>query len=134
MRNQSRDWILLGRSVLGDSFSPLGNGVLGQLSGEEKSDGSLDLPGCDGAPLVVVGQARGFSSNPFEDVVDKAVHDGHSLPGNPGVGMDLLEDLIDVDPVALLPSSLLPLVPLGDVLLGFPGFLGSFSRRFRSHD
>ena len=55
-------WFLLGHSllgagVLGDGLGALRDGVLGQLSGQEEPDGGLDLPGGDGGPLVVVGQA-----------------------------------------------------------------------------
>ena len=48
---------LLGAGVLGDSLGTLRDGVLGQLTGEEEPDSSLDLPGGDGGPVVVVGQA-----------------------------------------------------------------------------
>jgi len=34
--------------------------------------------------------------NAFEDIVDEAVQDGHSLVGDTSIGVDLLEDLIDV--------------------------------------
>ena len=36
--------------------------MLGQFTGEEKPDGSLDLPGGDGGPLVVVGKTAGLTS------------------------------------------------------------------------
>ena len=39
---------LFGGSVLGDGLGTLGDGVLGQLTGEEESDGGLDLAGGDG--------------------------------------------------------------------------------------
>ena len=71
--------------------------MLGQLSGQEEPDSGLDLPGGDGGPLVVVGQAGSFSSNTFKDIVDKGVHDAHGLGGDTGVGVHLLQDLVDVD-------------------------------------
>ena len=70
---------LLGAGVFGDSLGSLRDGVLGQLTGQEEPDSSLDLPGGDGGPLVVVGQTGSLSSDPLEDVVDKRVHDGHGL-------------------------------------------------------
>ena len=118
---------LLGRSVLGDSLGALGHGVLGQLTGEEEADGSLNLPAGDGGALVVVCQARGLGGDALEDVVHERVHDGHGLGGDAGVGVDLLQHLVDVDGVALLPASLLLLVTLGDGLLGLASLLGSLS-------
>ena len=45
---------LLAAGVLGHSLRALGHGVLGQLTGQKQADGRLDLPGRDGALLVVV--------------------------------------------------------------------------------
>ncbi|CAG5092678.1 Similar to Histone H2A (Platynereis dumerilii) [Cotesia congregata] len=36
-----------------------------------------------------VSESGSFSSNTFEDIVDKAVHDAHGLGGNTGVRVDL---------------------------------------------
>lgn len=57
-------------------------------------------------------QARGLSCDPLEDVVDEAVHDGHGLPGDTSVGVNLLENLVDVDAIALLPARVFFLSPL----------------------
>ena len=109
--------------------------MLGQLSGQEEPDSSLDLTGGDGGPLVVVSQLGGLSSNPLKDVVDKGVHDGHGLAGDTGVGVHLLQHLVDVDGVGLLASQLLLLlVALGNGLLGLAGLLGGLSGNFRGHD
>ena len=106
---------LLGAGVLGDSLGTFRDGVFGQFTGEEKPDGGLDLPGGDGGPLVVVGQAGSFSSDTFEDIVDEGVHDAHGLGGDSSVGVDLLQHLVDVDSVGFLPLGLLLLlVTLGD--------------------
>ena len=70
--------------------------MLGELSGEDESDRGLDLSGRDGRLLVVrreLGRLRGDS---LEDVVDERVEDGHGLVGDTGVGVDLLEHLVDV--------------------------------------
>ena len=107
--------------------------MLGQFTREEKPDGGLDLPGGDGGPLVVVGQAGSFSSDTFEDIVDEGVHDAHGLGGDTSVGVDLLQHLVDVDSVGFLPFAVLLLVSLGDVLLGLSGLLGSLSRNFGGH-
>ena len=70
--------------------------MLGQLSGEEKADGSLDLAGREGALLVVAGQAAGLQGKALEDVVDERVQDGHTTLADAGVGVDLLQHLVDV--------------------------------------
>ena len=97
---------LLGAGVLGDSLGSLRDGVLGQLSGQDQTDGGLDFPAGDGGTLVVVGKTGSFTGNTLEDVVDERVHDAHSLAGDTGVGVDLLQDLVDVDGITL--TSLLP--------------------------
>ena len=125
---------LLGAGVLGDSLGALRHGMLGQLTRQEEPDSSLDLPGGDGGPLVVVGQAGGLSSNPLKDVIDKGVHDAHGLGGDTGVRVDLLEDLVDVDGIGLLPPLLsLLLVTLGDGFLGLARFLGGLSGSLGRH-
>jgi hypothetical protein len=122
---------LLGGGVLGDGFGALRDGVLGEFSGEEKSDGGLDLARGDGGPLVVVGEARGLGRDPLEDVVHEGVHDGHGLGGDAGVGVDLLQHLVDVHRVGLLPLLVPLLLPslhnvlrLRDCLSSFLGCLG----------
>ena len=109
--------------------------MLGQFTGEEQPDGGLDFPGGDGGPLVVVGKTGGLGGDALEDVIDERAHDGHSLGADASVGVDLLEDLVDVDGVGLLPLVLLLLlVALGDGLGGLAGLLGSFSRDLGRHD
>lgn len=76
-RKQSSD--LLAGGVLGDGLGAFTDGVLGQLTGQEQTDGGLDLPGGDGATLVVVSEAAGFGGDALEDVVHERVHDGHGL-------------------------------------------------------
>ena len=107
--------------------------MLGQLSGQQKADGSLDFPGGDGGALVVVGQAGGFGGDALEDVIHEGVHDGHGLGGDTGVGVHLLQHLVDVDAVALLPLAFLLLVALSDGLLGLAGLLGGLSGGFGWH-
>jgi hypothetical protein len=106
--------------------------VLGELSGEEEPDSGLDLPGGDGGPLVVVGQTAGLGGNALEDVVDKGVHDAHGLGGDTGVGVYLLQHLVDVDSIRLLAPPLVLLV-LGDSLGGLAGLLGSLSGSLGRH-
>ena len=125
---------LLGAGVLGDGLGALRDGVLGQLSGQEEPDGGLDLPGGDGGPLVVVGELAGLSGDALEQVVDERVHDAHGLGGDTGVGVHLLEDLVDVDGIGLLPLALpLLLVALGDGLGGLARLGGSLSGGLGRH-
>jgi len=95
---------LLGAGVLGDGLGALRDGVLGELTGEEEADGGLDLPAGDGGALVVVRQAARLGGDALEDVVDERVHDAHRLGGDAGVGVHLLQHLVDVDGVRLLPA------------------------------
>ena len=101
--------------------------MLGKLAWEKQPDGSLDLPGGDGSPLVVVGKTASFPGDTLKDVIHERVHDGHGLGADTSIGVHLLEHLVDVDSVRLTP--LLPslLISLGDGLLGLTGLLGSLS-------
>lgn len=96
--------------------------MLGQLAGQKQAHSGLDLPGGDGGALVVVSQAGRLTGDTLEDVVHEGVHDTHRLGGDAGVGVDLLQHLVDVDGVALLPG-------LSALLAAFPcrlsdGFFG----------
>lgn len=103
---------LLRAGVLGNGFRAFADSVLGQFTGKQEPHRGLDFPARDGRPLVVVGQARSFGCDTFENIVDEAVHDAHRLGGYSRVGVDLLQHLVDVDGVALLPPPLLLLVGL----------------------
>jgi len=60
---------LLGRGrVLGDSLGTLGDGVLGELAGEDQAHGGLDLAGGDGGLLVVGCELGGLGCDALEDV------------------------------------------------------------------
>ena len=119
---------LLGAGVFGDGLGSLRDGVLGQLTGQEEPDSGLDLPGGDGGPLVVVGKTAGLSGDALKEIIDERVHDAHGLGGDTSVGVDLLENLVDVDGIRFLPLLvLLLLVTLGNSLGGFSCSLGSFS-------
>ena len=92
--------------------------MLGQFTGQQESDCSLDLPAGDGGALVVVGKTGGLSGDPLENVVHERVHDGHGLGADAGVRVDLLEHLVDVDAEAFL--------SLGASLLLVAGWCGLF--------
>jgi len=107
--------------------------VLGQLSGQKKTNGRLDFAARDGRALVVVSQTGRLTGNALEDVVDERVHDRHGLGGDAGVGVDLLQHFVDVDGVALLPLLPFLLIALCDVLRSLSGLLGCFSTDFGRH-
>ena len=115
---------LLGAGVLGHSLGTLGYGVLGQFTGQEETDSGLDLPRGDGGSLVVVGKTGSLGGDSLEDIVHKAVHDGHGLAADTGVGVNLFQHLVDVDAVAFLPPPLLLLLA-NTCGLCLAGLLGS---------
>ena len=129
--NESND--LLRGGVLGDGLGALTHSVLGEFARQQESDSGLDLPGGDRGTLVVVREARGLGSDPLKDVVHERVHDRHRLAGDASVGVDLLQNLVDVDSVRFLPALALLLVSLGDVLLGLSSLLGGLAAGFRGH-
>ena len=109
--------------------------MFGQFTGEEQPDGGLDLPGGDGGTLVVVGKTRSLTSDSLKDIVDEGVHDAHGLGGDAGVGVDLLQDLVHVDGVALLPGLPALLASLdGGLGDGFLGALLGRGLRWLRHD
>jgi len=114
---------------LGDSLGALRHGMLGELAREEQAHGRLDLPRRDRRLLVVARQAGRLGGDLLEDVVHERVHDGHGLGRDPGVGVHLLEHLVDVRRVRLraLLGALLVALHLG----GLGGRLGGHvDRRF----
>jgi hypothetical protein len=113
----------LGRGELGNGLGSLGNGMLGKLTRKHETNGGLDLARAQGGLLVVGGELSSLSGDALEDVVDEGVHDGHALLADAGVGVDLLEHLVDVRAVgfdALLAALLLA---VGGLLGGLGGGL-----------
>ena len=100
---------LLGRGVLGDGLGALADGVLGQLTRKQQTNGRLDLTARDRRAPVVVRQSRRLGRDALEDVVHEAVHDAHRLAADSRVRMNLLQHLVHVDRVALT-SPVLPLL------------------------
>jgi len=108
--------------------------VLGQLSGQQQAHGRLDFATGDRRATVVVRQARSLGGDAFEDVVDERVHDRHGLAADARVGVDLLEDLVDVDGVAFPSPPLALLVARADGLRLAGGLLRSLAGWLRRHD
>ena len=97
-------------------------------------DSGLDFTTGDGVLLVVVSQTGGLGGDTLKDVAHEGVHDAHGLRRDTGVGVNLLQDLVDVDRVALLTglSALLGfsrgLALDGGLLLAFLG--SNFARHY----
>ena len=98
--------------------------MLGQFTGKDETDSSLDLSGRKGRLLVVTDQLGSFTGDSLEDIVDERVHDRHGSLGDTSIRMDLLQHLVDVSGVRL--DSLLGALLSRSGLLG--GFLGGLSR------
>ena len=111
---------------LGDGLGSFRNGVLGQLTGEDEFDGSLNFAGAHGVSLVVSDKASSFRGESIERVRDEGVHDGHGLLGDSGFGVDLFQHLVDVDAVGFDSFS-------GSLLLNSLDVLGSGGGLFGWH-
>ena len=57
----------------------------------------MDLPEGDGGPLVVMSQLGSLGSNTLKEIIGPGVQNAHGLGGDTGVGVDLLQHLVDVD-------------------------------------
>ena len=96
--------------------------MLGKLTREEKLDGRLDFPGGESAFSVVSYQLGGLGGESVESVINKGVHNVHSLLADSNFRMDLLEDFVDVKRESL-DSSLGPSLDwLSSASDGFGGF------------
>ncbi len=91
--------------VFGDGFSSFGNSVSGEFSWEDKFDSWLNFSGWQSSSLVESNQFWSFSGDSVEGVVNEGVHDVHGFLGNTNIGVDLLEDLVDIDGEGLDSSS-----------------------------
>ena len=99
--------------------------MLGELAWQMEPHSGLDFPTGDGVLLVVVSETGGLDGDALKDVSDERVHDAHCLGGDTSVGVNLLEDLVDVDGVALL-AGLSALLGLSRGLALDGGFLLAF--------
>ena len=79
--------------------------MLGEFSGEEEAHSGLDLSGGEGVLLVVADELGGLEGDLLEDVVDEGVHDVHGSLGDASLGVNLLEDSVDVDGESLSSAS-----------------------------
>ena len=118
-----------GRGELGDCLGALRDGMLGELTRKKQTNCGLDLSGRQSCLLGVSRELGGLESETLEDVVDEGVHDGHASLADAGLGMDLLQHLVDVRRVGL--NALLVRLCAG-LLRGLGGFLSD--SRCLGHD
>jgi len=108
--------------------------MLCEFAGQNQPHCSLNLARRDSRLLVVRSQLGGLARDAFKDVVDKRIHDAHSLVRDASIGMNLLEDLVDIRRVGLLSRGLLLLDAFARGSLWFLLFLADGSlacgRRF----
>ena len=97
---------LFAAGVLGDSLGSFADCVLGQFTRQEETNCGLDFARRDRFLLVLERETRSFGSDTLEDIVDEGVHDAHGLGRYSDIGMDLLQDVVDVDSVCFLSLSL----------------------------
>jgi hypothetical protein len=95
---------------------------LRELTREHEANSRLDLTAAERRLLVVRRKLSSLGSDTFEDIVDKGVHDGHALLGDTGIGVHLLQHLVDVGAVRL--DTLLRLGRAGSLLGRLGGLLG----------
>ena len=125
--------------VLGDGLGALGDGVLGELTGEEQANSGLDLSGRQSVLLVVADELGGLKSDLLKDVVDERVHDLHRPLGDANLGVDLLQHAVDVDREGLSSAAVSSLCSLGsstllgDSVLSGGGALSGASSLLGSH-
>jgi len=91
--------------------------VFGELTRKHKPDSSLNLTRRKSRLLIVSSEFSSLSSDAFEDIVNEGVHDGHTLLADTGIGMNLLEHLVDVGAVRF--GTLLAALLVAGLLRGF---------------
>ena len=116
---------LLGGLVLVNSLGSLRDSVLDELTRKDELDCGLNLTGGDGGLLVALSKSAGLGSDPLKQIVDHGVEDTHGLGMDTSVGVDLLQNPLDVDGVGLLPLPSLLLLSLGGGVSNNAEFLSS---------
>ena len=65
--------------------------MLGEFTGEDETNRSLNLTGGNGRFLGIRSEFGSFRRDTFEDVVYEGVEDRHCFVGDTSIGMDLLQ-------------------------------------------
>ena len=96
MFDRARCGLSLGGGELGHCLGALRHGMLGQLARQNEADGGLDLTAGHSRLLAVAGQLCSLGGNFLKLVLAEGVQDGDGLGADAGVGVHLLQDLVDV--------------------------------------
>ncbi len=70
--------------------------MLGKFPRKHKADCSLNFARREGRFLVVASQFASLGCNAFKYIIDERVHNGHAPLADSGIGVDLLQHLVDV--------------------------------------
>ena len=92
---------------LGDCLGAVGDGVLGELSGENQPHGRLDLTRGERLGRALLQQVLGLDRDPSLPVTEHGADDMHRLLGDGLVRVDHLEDPANVGGVRLVPGHLI---------------------------
>ena len=98
-----KEELVPGSLVLGNSLGSRRDSVLDEITRKEELDCGLDLTGGDGGLLVAVSKTTGLGSDPLKQINVHGGEDAHGLGMETSVGVDLLQNPLDVDGVGLLP-------------------------------
>ena len=96
----------LGAGELGHSLGSLRDGVLGEFTRQDQSDGSLHLPRGQSPLLAVAAQTTSLTSDTVEGILHQVVHDSHGSLADTSLRVHLLQNLHDVRRERLRPLAL----------------------------
>ena len=85
-------------------FGSFRDGVFGEFTGKDKFDSRLDFAAREGPFSIVSNQFAGLPCDLLKGVINKGVHDVHRLLADPDFGVDLLQNLVDVEGEGLYSS------------------------------
>lgn len=126
---------LFGAGIFRHRFRAFGDGVFRQLPGQDETQCSLDFPSTDRRAFVDLSKTRRFVCYSLKNIPYKGIHNGHGVARDPCIGMNLLQDFVDVAGEGFLPR-LFPFLFISRLhwLWGLTGFFHSLSRCLTRHD
>ncbi len=75
--------------------------MLSEVTREDELNGSLNIVRADSVSALTSVELRGLKGDSFEEVNDETVHDAHGSLGDSDLIVDVLEDSVNVDAVAV---------------------------------
>jgi hypothetical protein len=122
---------ILRRRELGHGLGSFRDCVLGEFTWEHETNCRLDFARTQRGFLVIRGEFSRFRGDAFENIVNERIHDAHSLFGNAGIGMDLLQHFVNVRGVRFRAFLVLGLAGSGG--FGWSGFARTALGRSLGH-